>query len=70
MTGKAQQSIGVAKMLADGTIVMSLRAEGPGGIVGEGQMRYPKSHPNYAEVLQHLGGMKPGEEKPVPPWPD
>jgi hypothetical protein len=21
-------------------------------------------------VLEHLGGLKPGETKPVPPWPD
>lgn len=70
MTNQAPQSIGTAKMLPDGTIVMNLRAEGPGGMVGEGQMKYPKNHPNYTEVLAHLGGMAPGEEKSVPPWPD
>jgi hypothetical protein len=68
MTDKAPASIGTAKMLPDGTIVMNLRATGPGGMVGEGQMKYAKDHPNYQEVLSHLGGMKPGEEKMVPPW--
>ncbi len=64
------ESIGTAKMLGDGTIVMNLRAQGPGGVVGDAQVRYPKTHPNYAEVLAHLGGMNPGEEKSVPPWPE
>ncbi|HEY3449692.1 MAG TPA: hypothetical protein VGK67_25280 [Myxococcales bacterium] len=62
--------IGTAKMLEDGTIVMHLRATGPGGMVGDGQVTYPKTHPNYYEVLRHIGGLKVGEEKPVPPWPD
>ncbi len=57
-------------MEADGTIVLMLRAEGPGGIIGDAQLRYEKSHPKYEETLRHLGGLKPGEEKPVPPWPD
>ena len=67
---KTPASIGTAKMLQDGTIVMNLRAEGPGGIVGDGQVTYPPGHPNYREVYQHLGGMKVGEEKAVLPWPD
>jgi len=63
-------SIGSATMEADGTLVLTLRAEGPGGIVGDSQFRYPKDHPQYGEVLRHLGGLKPGESKPVPPWPE
>jgi hypothetical protein len=23
---------------------------------------------NYARILSHVGGMSPGEKKPVPPW--
>ena len=63
------ESIGTATMEADGTIVMQLRAVGP-GMVGDAQIKYPKSHPEYAGVLKHLGGMTPGQTKPVPPWPD
>ena len=57
-------------MEKDGTIVLMLRAEGPGGIRGDGLVRYAPTDPKYQEVLKHLGGLKPGEEKPVPPWPD
>ena len=65
----SQASIGSAKMLADGTIVMMLRAESDSGVVGGGFFRYPPDHPKYNAILRHLGGLKKGEEKPVPPWP-
>lgn len=64
------KSIGIASMDADGTVVLQLRAEGPGGAVGDALVRYPKSHAKYESVLEHLGGLRPGEKKPVPPWPD
>jgi hypothetical protein len=63
-------SIGVATMRADGTIVLQLRAEGVGGIVGDAQVTYSPSDPKYQEILAHLGGLKPGESKPVRPWKD
>jgi hypothetical protein len=62
------ESIGSASMEADGTIVLHLRAEGP-GMVGDALLRYAPSHKDYAAVLSHLGGLQPGEVKPVPPWP-
>jgi hypothetical protein len=62
-------AIGTAHMLDDGTVVLDLRAEG-GGAVGHGRLTYPPSHPQYAEILRHLGGLAPGEKKPVAPWPD
>ncbi|MDL1872489.1 hypothetical protein FBR05_09800 [Deltaproteobacteria bacterium PRO3] len=61
-------SIGQATMERDGTIVLDLRAEGPKGAIGEGRLVYPPSHAQYKKILQHLGGLKPGEVKPVPPW--
>jgi len=64
------QSIGTARMETDGTIVLDLRAEGPGGIVGHGRLRYAPDHARYAEVLAHLGGLSPGETKSVAPWPE
>ena len=69
MTGQ-RENIGTATMQGDGAIVLSLRAEGPGGIVGDGQVTYRPSDPRYQEVLAHLGGLKPGQSKPVPPWAD
>lgn len=49
--------------------MLQLRAEGPGGAHGDGLFRYPCDHKDYAMVLKHVGGLKPGESKPVPPWP-
>lgn len=64
------ETIGTANMLPDGTIVMDLRAQGPRGIVGDSRVTYKKDSPHYAEILKHLGGLHPGETKPVPPFPD
>jgi hypothetical protein len=66
----AQESIGVATMEADGTIVLRLIARGPGGMRGEGVLRYPVSDPKYRDILDHVGSLKPGETRPVAPWPD
>lgn len=60
-------SIGVATMSADGTITLQLRAPAPGPIT-ETVTAYHRGDPQYARVLSHLGGMHPGEHKPVPPW--
>jgi hypothetical protein len=63
------QSIGSATMKSDGTIVLRLRATSAHGAIGDAVLLYPPGHQQYQEVLDHLGGLKPGEEKPVPPWP-
>lgn len=66
----AGDSIGEATMREDGTLVLQLRAEGPAGLIGDGQVTYAPDHPDYQEVIDHLGGIRPGQKKPVPPWPD
>jgi hypothetical protein len=48
-------------MLADRTIVIS----NPHSV-----NRTSPSDPGYAALLTHLGGLKPGEEKNAPAWPD
>ncbi len=63
-------SIGSATMQQDGTIVLQLRAEGAKGLTGDALFRYSPNHPEYKNILRHLGGLKKGEEKPVPPWPE
>ena len=63
-------SIGVATMTDDGPITKRLRADGPGGATGEGNITYKRGNPQYEEVLHHIGGLKPGETKAVPPWKD
>jgi len=67
---KKAGSIGSATMMEDGTIILNLRAEGPNGTIGDGRLVYRKGDKGYSDVLKHLGGLKPGEFKPVPPWPD
>jgi len=61
------QSIGVATMTEDGTITLRLRSLPPGPIA-EGTLRYAPGDPRYDEIVRHLGGIRPGETKPVPPW--
>jgi hypothetical protein len=68
-TTKNTTSIGVATMSVDGTITLQLMAEGAGGTVGDAVLVYKPGDKMYEEVKQHIGGIKPGEEKPVPPWP-
>jgi hypothetical protein len=60
-------SVGRAKMSADGTITLQLRSLWPDP-VAESQLVYAPDDPQYEEIKHHLGGIKPGESKPVPPW--
>lgn len=64
-----EEFIGTARMLENGTISMKLRAVGE-GVIGVGTLTYEREHPNYPEILQHLGPMKPGDEVMVRPFPD
>jgi|GEM_PF-1155020 len=47
-------TIGTAEMKADGTIVLRLRAELPGGGSGEGELVYQPTHPEYKKILEHV----------------
>ena len=71
--GNAQtedEFIGTAWMEADGTINMRLKAVGP-GVYGVGTITYPQDHPNYAQMLKHIGAMIPGGDKVnVRPFPE
>lgn len=61
--------IGTAKMLRDKTIVLKLRAE-TDGTIEHAEFRYAKDDQKYAEIIKHLGGLKLGQEKLVPPFPE
>jgi len=56
--------IGQATMLADGTIVLDLLRPAPA------RRTYAPADARHAEILAHVGGLSPGEQKVVPPWPD
>ncbi len=57
-------SIGMAVMAPDGTITLSLHSQD--GAMGA--FAYHKNDPQYARILSHIGGIRPGEHKPVPPF--
>ena len=61
-------TIGTARMAADGTIILDLVARS-GSATGHGRLVYPPDHPDHGMILRHLGGLRPGETKPVPPFP-
>lgn len=63
-----RKPIGTATMQPDGTLELMLRAEGPGGMLGDSLIRYAPDDPHYQQVLKHLGGMKVGETKQVLPF--
>jgi hypothetical protein len=56
-------SIGTALMSADGTITMTLSAPGQQGVAA-----YRRGDPQYVRILSHVGGLQPGQKKPVPPF--
>jgi hypothetical protein len=61
--------IGDATMAEDGTITVNMRRTAD-GIIVSGIVKYRVNDPHYREVLDHLGGMRPGETKLVPAWDD
>jgi len=56
-------SIGTAVMSADGTITLTFN-----GPVMRGVLAYHRGNPQYARIMSHIGGIQPGQKKPVPPW--
>jgi hypothetical protein len=65
-TQSDRKVIGQAAMLEDGTIVLDLRMEDQkSGAIGDARLRYRRGDPDYQPTLDHLGGLKPGEIKPV-----
>jgi uncharacterized OB-fold protein len=66
----ASSTIGMARMTSDHTLLLDLSTHDDrvGGRV-DAQFIYKKDHPKYPEILAHVGPMKPGESKPVKPWP-
>ena len=60
-------SVGQAKMSDDGTITLQLRSLWPDP-VAESELVFAPDDPQYEEIKHHLGSIKPGESKPVPPF--
>ncbi len=52
------------------TMVLTLRARGSPGEVGDARLVYSPAHPEYEKILQHIGDLKPVMDRPVEPWPE
>ncbi len=65
-----QKPVGDAKMDQDGVIHAWLRADLPDGGHGDEFMRIHPEDESYQEWLKHIGGLRPGESKLIPPWSD
>jgi hypothetical protein len=63
---EAVASIGLATLTPDGVITLQIRSLPPGPIA-EGLIRYAPGDAKYVAIKQHLGGIAPGETKPVRP---
>ena len=64
-----EPSVGVARMLENGTILIGIRGPAVDGPLQAVLMVEP-GDTNYQQILDHVGGLKPGETKSIPPWPD
>ncbi len=63
---EAIDSVGTAKMRENGTITLRLRTLWPQPFA-ESLHVYAPNDPQYGLIKRHLGGISPGETKPVPP---
>ena len=66
VTAQDNEVIGFARMRDDGTIAYYPYNE---NVMADGQAIIKPDDDNYQKILEHIGGLKIGEGKPVPPWP-
>ncbi len=63
---EAIDSVGTARMRENGTITLRLHTLWPQPFA-ESLHVYAPNDPQYGFIERHLGGISPGETKPVPP---
>jgi hypothetical protein len=61
--------IGQAQMAADGTLTLDLESVECDGSRAMGRIVIQPSDPRYRATLDHIGEIRPGETRPVRPWP-
>ena len=65
--------VGIAKLLNDGTIVLSLKSEtivNGEKYIAHNQFTYKKNDPQYEYIKNHVGHIEIGQEKSILPFPD
>jgi hypothetical protein len=68
--GNGKKPAGTATMKEDGTIRLVYRTEGAAGLGASVVIEYKPNDEEYQKILDQVGGLKVGETKSVPPWPD
>jgi len=63
-------SVGVARMLPDGIILVGIRGPDSQDSQAQAVLVVEPGDSNYQRIVDHIGGLKPGETKSIPPWPD
>jgi hypothetical protein len=53
-------------MLADGTIMIGVGS----GDRAQAVLMLRPGDTQYQPLIDHVGGLKPGDTKAIPPWPD
>lgn len=61
--------IGTATMDESRRVSLTLGSVGCDGTIAHGFMIYRVGDPDYARTIEHIGGLEPGQSKPVPAWP-
>ncbi|HEY4264956.1 MAG TPA: hypothetical protein VGM72_06530 [Micropepsaceae bacterium] len=66
---QSAKSIGVATMLPNGTILVGV-GDTDSDTRARAVLMVEPGDSTYQSIIDHVGGLKPGETKPIPPWPD
>ena len=61
--------IGRAQMAADGTLTLDLESVECDGSRAMGRIVIQPTDSRYRDYLDHIGEIRPGETRPVRPWP-
>ena len=64
---EAPTYLGIAEMRPDESIVLTMYIDGNGRDAQQ-VVEYKPTDKYYELVIKHVGGLKPGEQKPVGPW--
>jgi hypothetical protein len=67
---KTGDIIGSVTMRSDRSLHMTLSSVQCDGTLAEGSFDIEPTEANYQSVIDHLGGLRPNETKPVPAWPE
>ena len=61
--------VGTARMAENGTITIDIASRERSGPIAHGHFIYLPTDPQYGAIMEHVGSLRPGEAKSIPPWP-